>query len=345
LPFGAAALLVAIAVTLLWRRRFPTLVWLAVGIGSAVYGAVDWADPLIPFAALVALAAVFEFSSSRTRFVILGVTVAIAALSTGLAGDSNALDWWTVTFIVVGGPLAGAYLRTRQNLIDELRQRAEDLEVQRQLEVEGARNAERARVARELHDVVAHHVTLLVVQAEAAASRTEMDDASRRIAFDAVASSGREAMSELRMLIGLLRGDERAPTAPRPSLCRLEELVDGVQASGVGVEMSVTGSVSDLPSAIDLAAYRVVQESLTNVIKHAPGSAAAVSIDVTPSEVVIVVDNDGSVWRDAPTGEFRLGAGLVGMRERVELLGGQLSYLRRQLGGFRVEARIPTVSR
>ncbi len=341
LPVPAIIVQVACAAALLWRRRFPVPVWLLVGIGAALYGSADWADPLLPFTPLVALAGVFEFAARTTRFAVLAVTVVTAAIGTALTADSDPLDWWIVVLVLIGAPLTGAYLRTRRELIVELRARADHLETVRLREIEGARAAERARVARELHDVVAHHVTLLVVQAEAAASTAAMDESTRRATFDSLAHSGREAMTELRLLIGLLRGDERAPISPRPGLARLGDLIDGVQASGLRVDASIIGSTCDLPSAVDLAAYRVIQESLTNVLKHAPTSSAVVSIDIGPGEVVIVVDNDGDERAGSPARDTRPGTGLIGLRERVELLGGQFSYVLRPLGGFRVEASIP----
>ena len=166
----AALVLAAQAAPLVVRRRYPVVSAATVGVFSMIYGLVDWADPLIPITAVVSLAAVFEYCERRTALIVLGVAGVAAVVATGLAGDSDALDWGVVVLTLVLSPVIGELMRGRRRHILELEARNEQLETERQRAVEEARIAERQRIARELHDVVTHNVTMLVVRAEAAAS-------------------------------------------------------------------------------------------------------------------------------------------------------------------------------
>lgn len=325
-------------VALLWRRMLPVPVWFVVGLSATVYGLADWPDPLLPFISMVALVSVFEWSTPRVRAMLLAATVAIAAVGTAAVGDSGGLDWWTTAFVVVAAPLAGAYLRTRRELIEELRANNALIEQRRRLEVEEARRSERLHVARELHDVVAHHVTLAVVQAEAAAASA---DTGSRTVLDAIARTGRDAMTELRHMIGALRDPDdaqQAPVTPAPSLDRVAQLVDGVRANGFDIELVESGIAPAVDAVVDTAAYRVVQESLTNIVKHAPHGRARVLIDRTEAALTIDVENAlGDDPASAP------GAGIIGLHERVALAGGTISVGPTPGGTFRVHASFPVV--
>ena len=290
----AVAVLALASAALVARRRHPELVWLVVGLAAAAYGLNEWPDPLIPFAPIVALAAVFELSTLRWKIALWTVSAAVAIAATAMTGDADGLDWWSLVFMLVLGPLLGEYLRTRSRLVSQLQERAAELERDRRRAVTDAQAAERGRVARELHDVVAHHVTMMVVQAEAAASVRSMSDADRQAACDDLARTGREALAELRRILGILRRDGGgAPTSPQPGLDRLGDLVAAVRASGVRAELAVDGEPAALPAAIDLAAYRVAQEGLTNVVKHAAGSRAWVTVRYSSDGVAISVRDDG----------------------------------------------------
>ena len=350
---AAAVVLAAGSLPLCWRRTHPLAVWFAVGAVAAVYGIADWPDPLLPFAPLLALVSVFERCPIRTRAVVWVISATAALGITALARDADALDWWTAGFVVVAGPLAGDYLRKRRLLIEQSQARARRLESERAQAVADARAAERVRVARELHDVVAHHVTMLVVQAEAAASqhtlaRPAPDRSQTQAAFDELARNGRAAMNELRQLLGALRhGTDPAPMVPQPGLADLDELLAGIRASNVHVSADIDPATAALPTVTGLAAYRVVQEGLTNVVKHAPGANARVGLRIVGHELAVTVTNDPPAHTPARLGHTAeaMGVGLIGLRERVQLLGGTLDTTPLAHGGFRLDAHLPLEAR
>ena len=353
-PFTAAALgvLTLGTLALVWRRMSPAATLLVVGIAAAVYGAVDWSDPLLPFGIFVALAAVFEYASPVVKWSAWTITSATALVVTAIVGDSDALDWWTASFIVIAAPLVGDYMQARRRLVDEATARIDRLEAERLHALADARAAERTRVARELHDVVAHHITLLVVQAEAAASTPSLTGVAAQSVFDDLARGGRTAMNELRSVLSVLRsGDSPPAIAPQPTLRDLDSLVAGVESSGVKVSVEVTGPIEELPVSVNLAAYRIVQEGLTNVVKHAPGSSVDVSIARAERELAILITNtpittptNTPAVRDIAPLASDVGVGLIGLHERVGLLGGTFTAGPHPLGGFQLEAHIPTES-
>lgn len=344
LSVAAIAVQTASAAALLVRRHRPVTVWLVVAVLAVGYGRADWPDPLLPFVPMVALVAVFQWAGPRARPAVLVATVVLAVAGTAAAADSGGLDWWTVGFVVVAAPLAGAYLLARRELIAELRAHAELVEQRRRRDVDDARRAERLRVARDLHDVVAHHVTLAVVQAEAAATRADPRSVG---ALESIARSGRDAMTELRHMIGALRDgtdageDGDAPVAPAPSLDRLGPLVEGVRSKGFAIELVESAPPGPLDTVVDTAAYRVVQESLTNVVKHAHDRSARVRIDRRGGTLTVEVENA----LDGPPAAITAGAGLVGLRERVALAGGTIDIGATAEGTFRVHATFPAGTR
>jgi len=334
--FLALATLVAQSVPLLWRRRHPVLVWVAVGFFAAMYGIAHWSDPILPIPAFVALSAVFEWCGRRVAIGILVLTSVVAVMATALTDDPDALDWGVIVLMLVVSPTVGELLRARHDQLAELERRNVALRAEQAQAVEAARLLERQRIARELHDVVTHNVTMLVVQAEAAASAATMSDVDRVDAFDGLAAGGRAALSELRQLLGVLREtDEAVPSTPVPGIAQAGELVERARRAGLAVEFRGGDAAEPLPAAVDLAGYRVIQEGLTNVIRHASARHASVAVDVDGSELVITVDDDG-VGGQAPDG-----VGLTGIRERMRLLGGAVDTGRGPLGGFRLLARIP----
>jgi signal transduction histidine kinase len=338
-PFtlAAAATLAAQSVALLWRRQHPLLVWSAVGLFAALYGIADWADPILPIPAFVALIAVFEWCRRRTALAILAATSLVAFVATALPEDSDALDWGLVVLLLVVSPVIGELLHARRDELAALESRNAALRAEQAHAVEAARVVERQRIARELHDVVTHNVTMLVVQAEAAASVPAMSDAERVAALDGLASGGRAALSELRQLLGVLRdSDDGTPSAPVPGIAQAGELVDRACGAGLAVELHASEPADPIPAAVDLAGYRVIQEGLTNVIRHASAKRATVAVDFDVDELVITVDDDGV------GGAGIDGVGLTGIRERVRLLGGVVDAGQGPLGGFRLLARIPT---
>jgi signal transduction histidine kinase len=338
----AVVVLAAGTLVLAFARRAPVLVWLATGVSAAVYGAREWPDPLVPLGPLLALAFVFELCTPPVKVGAWLVSAAAASTSLIASNDSDALDWWVIALILVLAPVLGEYLRTRRRLVEELEERARRIDDDRHRAVHDARVAERTRVARELHDVVAHHVTMMVVQAEAAASVPAMSDAVRQEACDELAKSGREALAELRRMLGILRSDaDDVLTAPQPGLDRIDDLLATVRSAGVAVDLTVEGEPRPLPAAVDLAAYRVAQEALTNVVKHAGVDGARLTIAYRDGEVAVAVEDDGPGAGSSGSADSAAGMGLTGLRERVALLGGTLSAGPQPLGGFRLEAELP----
>jgi signal transduction histidine kinase len=210
-------------------------------------------------------------------------------------------------------------------------------------ELERARRAvleERTRVARELHDVVAHHMSLIAVRAETAPYRLSDLSEPVRAEFGSLSDVAREALTEMRRLLGVLRQDQAAELAPQPQLSELSALVDAARQSGVSVELSVPSALGQVPPGVALCAYRIVQEALSNASQHAPGAAVTVSVDHDARAVLLRVANGpGGPARN----EHEPGHGLTGMRERVALLGGSLSAAAAPDGGFVVSAVLPLI--
>jgi signal transduction histidine kinase len=235
--------------------------------------------------------------------------------------------------------ILGDSMRYRRGYYAALEERAARLEAERHAEAKIAAAAERARIARELHDIVAHHVSVMVVQADGAGYVLRSDPGRAASALAAVSATGRQALTELRRLLGVLRSDgEQAALAPVPGLGELRELLDQSRAAGLEVSYTLTGVPRELPDGAELAAYRVVQESLTNTRKHAGLAAtSAVTLQYEPDGLVVAVTDDGMA---VPTGEPG-GHGLAGMRERVAMYGGAVTAGPLPGGGFGVRAWLP----
>jgi signal transduction histidine kinase len=242
---------------------------------------------------------------------------------------------WGPPIPAIAAWLLGDNLRTRRAYMSELEARAERLEREQDESARRATAEEQARIARELHDVLAHNVSVMVVQAAAANDIFDRQPEQAREALRAIERTGRSALTELRRLLGSVR---RTGTefAPQPGLAALDGLVEGVRAAGLPVTLEVEGELDDLPAGLDLSAYRIVQEALTNAIKHADASLADVRVRRTPEGVELEVVDDGA----GPTGNGR-GQGLIGMRERASLLGGAVEAGPKKGGGFRVKATLP----
>jgi signal transduction histidine kinase len=282
---------------------------------------------------------VLSYSVARhgTRRVAIAALCALPVLSavrevfnpqnTSAAQVFNGIGW---DLTMVAAWLLGAWLRTRQQLVAELRQRAAQ-------SAEVAAAAERTRIARELHDVLAHSLGVIVVQAEAAEEVLRHRPESAAESMRAIQRTGREALVEIRRVVGSLR-EEEAVREPAPGAAAVEALVERVNAAGLPVELDVRGSVEALPAGPDLAVYRIVQESLTNTLKHADASRARVLIERCADRVSVVVEDDGRgalVGSDAGSGN-----GLRGMQERVAALGGTFQAGTTGERGFAVRAEL-----
>jgi signal transduction histidine kinase len=341
---GPAAAVTALLITLplALRLRFPLAVLTLVAAGTvatAALGGKPVNGPILPVVAfLLALYAV----GSRTRGVRLaaGAMVSFAGLFTALLvssrniGDSFALSILvTAAGLVVGGALG--VLRYESDLFDE---RASELERERDERARVAVADERRRIARELHDVIGHSISVMGVQAGAVRSVLRDDQGREREALLAVERTGRQAVDEMRRLIGLLRTDDDATGDPAPSLRRAEQLAGDMRDAGLAVCLSVHGDLSALSPGIDLAGYRILQEALTNALKHSPAAHVDATVSCSAEALAIEVINDGAT---PATPGNHVGHGLVGMRERASLYGGQLVAGPRADGGFAVRARIP----
>jgi signal transduction histidine kinase len=234
--------------------------------------------------------------------------------------------------------ILGDNMRTRRAYYRELEEKAERLEREREESERRAAAEEQARIARELHDVIAHSVSVMVLQAAGGREVLDADPARAREALAAIESTGRDALAELRRLLGVA-GDGSAALAPQPGLPHLEALVDQVRAAGLTVELALEGETRDVPAGVELSAYRVIQEALTNTLRHAFASRVWVFVRRRAGELEVEVLDDGV---GPPTLAAADGRGLVGMRERVSLFGGELVTGARPEGGFRVRARFPT---
>jgi len=269
----------------------------------------------------------------------LAFTIGVAALVTlndpqGKFGD---FAWDMITFTIawiVGFAVGGKYRE-----VDEAKERAALAEREREERARRAVADERARIARELHDVVGHSVSVMTVQASAVRRLLEPDQEKVREALMVVEQTGREALAEMRRMVGVLRHPEEAPAlAPQPSLEQIEKLVQHTRQAGLPVELRIEGEPVQLPAGIDLTAYRLVQEGLTNAVKHARAHRAEVLVRYEAGHVELTVSDDGCGEGDGAGG----GHGLVGMRERVTVYGGKLDAGPGPEGGFRLRARLPT---
>ncbi|MEU2436512.1 sensor histidine kinase [Streptomyces rubradiris] len=332
------------AVALVFRRRRPRAV-LAVTGTLAVVECVT-GDPRAPVAmsAVVALYTVAATTDRPTTWRLGLLTMTVLTAAAMLAGP---LPWYAQENLGVLawtgiGATAGDAVRSRRAVVQAIRDRAERAERTREEEARRRVAEERLRIARDLHDVVAHHIALVNVQAGVAAHVMDKRPDQAKEALAHVREAGRSALNELRATVGLLRqsDDPEAPTEPAPGLSRLAELAATFRSAGLPVEVARTDRPGELPAAVDLAAYRIVQEALTNVRKHAgPAARAEVSVVRVGTRLEVTVLDDGAGGPGAP--EDGGGHGLLGMRERVTALGGTLTTGPRHGGGFRVHAILP----
>ena len=344
-PRGVLAVAGLVAMlSLAWRRRAPlasAVVTLGVIGALSLFGTVDgvwWG-----FGFLLAVYSVAAHCEPRGAFVGLALGLVSGALL-NLAESSDSIadflsNYSFIAVVLVGIPwVAGRALRSRQLRAEALEDRAAALQREGDERARAAVAEERLRIARELHDVVGHSLGVIVVQAGAERATLATGKESTRDTLVAIERTGREALSEMRRLLDLMRrDDEQVALAPQPSLAHLDALVESVRAAGLPVELRVEGERVSLPSGIDLSAYRIVQEALTNALKHAGPTRARVTVRYAPDGVELEIADDGPGPGNGEVG----GHGLVGMGERVALYGGSLHTGRRPGGGYAVSARLP----
>jgi signal transduction histidine kinase len=344
----AVLLILAQGLPLAWRRRRPLLVFGVVLAANTAYYAIAFPPSQFDFGLPIALFTVAAECSQRTSLLaLLTILMLLATQWLGRVGVYwSSANWVRLLYLLFFFSAVwtwGRYVRIRRAYTAELAARAERAEHDRELEAQRAVAAERARIARELHDVVAHHLSVMVIQAGAARRLLDTNREQTRTALAAIEDAGQQGLSAMPGLLRALRDDQQAdPLAPQPTLGELEALVAQVQAAGLPVELRIEGTPQPLPAAVDLSAYRVAQEALTNTLKHAGPARAELLVryEHDTLEITAVDDGHGS----QPTGNGhgdRGGQGLVGMRERVSLFGGELRAGPRPEGGFAVFARFP----
>ena len=352
-PWLLAVLPLLIGGPLLLRRRAPLLMWVIVWVGISLQALATHLPPKGPELVFVLCAGSYALAAHDTLGrAIAGLAVAVPGLTifttathqsalgmmnprTLLGGQVHGGSGYLAGEILVFW-LAGVFVRGRRQAAALA---ARNAALQRQ--AEQAVTAERARIARELHDIVAHHLSVVVLQAAGARASGRASDRT----LEKIEHSGRQALTEMRRLLGMLREpDEEPELNPQPGLGEVPALAESVRAAGLPVRLVIDGDEAALPAAVDVSAYRIVQEALTNVLKHAGCAHAEVRVCYVEDAVTIEVTDDGPgldaadpVWAEATQG----GRGLTGMRERVALFGGDLRAGPRPDGGFTVRARLP----
>jgi signal transduction histidine kinase len=326
-------LIAAACLPLVWRRRAPITVLVLTAVAAAAYPFAGFVDGLTSFALVVAA---YTAAAYRDRGLVLAaalpITLAGALASLLVNSEPRGLAETLVSLIfLVGMPfLFGRIAFNRRRRIQrDLARAGRDAVV-----------GERARISRELHDVVAHAMGVMVVQAGAARVIIDRDPASTAAALQRIEDTGRAGLAEMRRLVGILEADEEgAALGPQPGLDQLEELLGTMRETGLPVEAKVEGTPRRLPPGVDLTAYRVVQEALTNALKHAGPAQARVVLRFDDDALEVEIADDGV--GPLPAGDHQPGRGLIGMRERVALFGGSLETGARPGRGFVVRARIP----
>ena len=336
--------LVAVA-ALAVRRRFPLGAAIVVSIALTVEWLAFGAPEGFGVFATLVIAGYSVAAHEDRRHALAGLgALAVTGVvwswrdpvNTNLSDHVQSAEWLAPVVIAW---LLGAYLRTRRLYVSALSERAERAEREREERTEAAVASERARIARELHDIVAHSVSVMVVQAEAADEMLDRDRPDRaRAPVWKIQETGRAALTDMRRMLGILREVDSGPAlTPQPGIANLELLLAKVRESGLPVELEVAGEPEPLPPGIDLSAYRIVQEALTNALKYAGQAHVRVAVRYVPGALELEVSDDGPGRANGSDG----GHGLVGMRERVALFGGELDAGPAPGGGYVVRARLP----
>lgn len=345
-PWIAVPVNACVVLPLLARRLFPFAAPASVWLSAAVFSFVD--GRLIASTANIYVAGVVASlllgNQRDARQAPLGLAIAVGGAIIVVYNDPlrTAGEFVSVPLLFAIVWVAGYALRTRTAQAEQADARAERLADERERTAKVAVADERVRLARELHDVIGHSVMVMTVQASAVRRLLKPEQHRERESLITVEQTGREALAEMRRLVGVLRNPEEAPSlAPQPSLSYIDRLVEHARETGLSADVVVEGDPVVLPGSIDLTAYRLVQEGLTNTIKHAEAHRAKVHVRYAPEYVEVEVCDDGRGIRGAAD---HGGHGLVGMRERVSIYGGELEAGPRREGGYRLWARLPVTT-
>jgi signal transduction histidine kinase len=345
-PAGSLWLLIPLSILalapLLARKRFPFAAPAAVYLYCAAISFFEGSLVTFPFGIFLAVltsAFLMGMLPDRSQSTS-GLAIGIGAAAIVVHNDPHQgwSDFFFIALLFTIVWLAGNALGAKLTQYRQAEERAARLEREREERSRAAVAEERARIARELHDVVGHSVSVMTVQASGVRRLLRPEQEREREALLIVEQTGREALAEMRRLVGVLRRPEEAPAlAPQPSLQHLDKLVDQVRESGLDVDLTVEGKPAKLSASVDLAGYRLVQEGLTNTLKHAQADRAEVLVRYGNGEVELVVADDGN----GKGGGEGSGHGLVGLRERIAVVGGELEAGPRTGGGYEVRARLP----
>jgi signal transduction histidine kinase len=352
-PAGLAMLLViAQAVPLAWRRSYAVGAGLVVGVARVGYDRLGFGFAPFPLAPAIAFYTVIDRRGPVWRRIGVLVVVVALVVSETAPGHSEPYDAIFQVTIFLTAWAAGTLSRAKRASLQAAQVRADRAEAELDHQAARAAAAERTRIARELHDVVAHHVSLMAVQAEAAGSLLPGRPEQARKSVQVIGDTARQALTELRRLLGVLRTpSEQLDKAPSASLADLSAVLDQVRDAGLGVELDVIGEPYPLAASIDLTAYRIVQEALTNTLKHTTASTACVTLRYEPGFITVAVTDralsraeiaaDGAPRPGALAAATGTGFGLAGIAERVASCGGNLTVGPAPDSGFAVAARLP----
>ena len=356
-PLWLALVLVAAqGIPLIWRRAWPIGVLLVIGAVRVAYDQIGFAFAPFPLGPAIAFYTVIDRCGAVWRWITIAISVVAIAVSLSAPGHQEPYQAIFLGMIFLAAGVAGTLSRARRANLAAAEGRADraEAEIDRQVAQQAA--AERARIARELHDVVAHHVSLMAVQAEAATSLLPDKPAQARRSVEIIGDTARLALTELRRLLGVLRGpSERLETAPSVSLGEIGGVLDQVRGTGLPVNFEVVGTPCPLAPGVNLTAYRIVQEALTNTVRHAHAARAAVTLSYEPGYVTVCVADsgprpdgpphrgNGSAAAGPGSPVAGSGLGLAGIAERVASCGGNLTVGPTPAGGFAVTARLPSL--
>ncbi|HZX02910.1 sensor histidine kinase [Kribbella sp.] len=337
-------------VPLIWRRTYPELVFFAVCAVATLQWLAGVELQLGNVGLLVALYAITVYGDVRLSRIALGigglgVLMAVSRYWASSDWKQQVTTMGGLAALVFGVWAFGERRRTRGLYVAQLEERAAQLERDRDREAKLAVSNERTRIAREIHDVVAHGLSIMIVQADGGLYAADQSPEAAKKALATIGDTGRASLTEMRKMLGLLKQDDQSELGPhqarpQPGVSSLPELIENVREAGLAVEYTVTGQPRELPALLGLTAYRIVQEGLTNTLKHAgPGARTSVALDFGREMLTVVVTDDGRGAGVAPSADP--GHGLVGMRQRVSVSGGTVSAGPKAGGGYEVVARLP----
>jgi signal transduction histidine kinase len=325
---------------LVWRRRAPFTILTAitgVALVQLTTGTLNGG-----LALLVAFYTLALYAPGR--HILAGVALLEgAAVVTVLSSDKSLLAWTSLSSILLATWFTSYYVRTRRSYLASLVSRAERLERERDTQAQLGASAERARIAREMHDIIAHNIAVMIALADGATYTVADNPGQAATLMGEVSATGRSALTEMHRLLGVLRQPAGPGHVPQPTLADIDNLLAAIRAAGLPTRLTVTGQPPALPPSIQLAAYRIIQESLTNTLKHSAAASARVQLTYLPDGVELEVTDDGQPKArpaGAPDAEYSAGHGITGMRERAAVFGGEVSAGPGPAGGWRVHTML-----